>query len=220
MRKVVSFIAVLASLGSAWAGEALPIHRTAHQVREACRLAEQRTPESVRRLLSVYPRGGEGLTFAVYSAVVDSPTAAHSMVAVANAANPEQMIAIALGLIQALRKLDDFGPDCQQTCWRNRDAVIDREIRDSEARERAGVRERIRPDEPLPLDVDDECLGPVRAAFRCAAPPVDAVTAALAAQAYARDMTNRASVCNAPIYAGGHNFLGPNVVNAPRVSRN
>jgi len=193
-----------------------PVNREESQ---ACEYAESHTPDSVRRLLSLYPRGGDELTFQVYSIVTESPRSAPSMVAIANLARPAQIAAIARGLLQALERLDTASPQCLRACPNQGDGNAG--YTRSNAQAAPGENQRVdsfnNQDAAL---LGDECGIRVRAALLCASPAVDAVLAALAEQRFALADTSVGGHCNAPIYAGAHTFSGSNVTASPFVSRN
>lgn len=61
---------------------------------------------SIAGLLTTYPQGGEALTAEVKSAILNDPATADLVVLAGNKANADQAGAIALGILQALRDLD------------------------------------------------------------------------------------------------------------------
>ncbi|WP_434520143.1 hypothetical protein [Methylosinus sporium] len=69
-------------------------------------MTESTTASSIAGLLSTYPQGGEALTAEVKSALLNDPATADLVVMAGNKANAEQAGAIALGILQALRDLD------------------------------------------------------------------------------------------------------------------
>jgi hypothetical protein len=218
-RTIVSAIAAAVSCGSALAENDSVSHRLHRVEPKYCEFAEHHIPDSARLLLSLHPHGGDALTGAVYAAIVENPVAARSMVVAANLANPEQIVAIVRGVLQALERLETYSPECRLACpsqgddWRNRAVPAEASPGDQLSGE-AINEERAR------ANLGDTCGDPVRAAMLCAEGSVDAVMTALAAQSFAVGDASISGHCNAPIYAGGHSFSGWSVSVAPRVSRN
>ena len=205
--------------GLAWAQDAGAARPARREESKACEYAAHHTPDSVRRLLALYPRGGDMLTFAVYSAVIERPASAWSMVSIANLASPPQIAAIARGLLQALERLDTFNPQCLAACPNQGGSVGDNSFLSSQPPTGENGREDNFDNQNAAYRAG-QCGAPVRAALHCAEPSVDAVMAALAEQGFALADASVAGHCNAPIYAGAHNFSGWSVTASPRVSRN
>lgn len=217
--KLIFATALTVVLGPASAQDAGRPEAAHREESKACEYAENHTPDSFRRLLSLYPRGGDELTFQVYSTVTERPRTAQSMVAIANLANPQQTTAIARGLLQALERLDTASPQCLRACPNQGDANTGSALLNAQAAPNGNQRvENF--DSQDAARLGDACGAPVRAALLCAAPAVDAVLAALAEQGFALAETSVAGHCNAPIYAGAHTFSGSNVTASPFVSRN
>ena len=223
-RAFLSAIALATSLDWALADDASLSRRLRPVESQVCEYSEHHAPDGLRRLLSLYPRGGDGLALAVYSAVVETPATARYVVVIANRANPDQITAIVRGLLQALERLDTFGPQCQHACpnqgdaWRN--SVADSGILQTEALQNDAERRLANDGRFATAGKGDQCGAPIRAAMLCAEPTVDAVMTALAAQGFAVGDASAAGHCNAPIYAGGHNFSGWSISASPAVSRN
>ena len=76
--KLIFATALTVVLGPASAQDAGRPEAAHREESKACEYAENQTPDSVRRLLSLYPRGGDELTFQVYSTVTERPRTAQS----------------------------------------------------------------------------------------------------------------------------------------------
>ena len=68
-------------------------------------------PAALLSLLQSYPSGGEGLTAAIADVLVNDPTSAAAVVALAKIANPDQKGAIAVAILRAIAILDGSNPE-------------------------------------------------------------------------------------------------------------
>ncbi|WP_454818309.1 hypothetical protein [Labrys neptuniae] len=174
-----------------------------------CEQAREDLSPEMLRLLSVHPHGGQALEETSYRMAVAQPEQAFALVTLANRSNPEQMNAIARGLLRASDELAESSPQCRTGCMdrlqkimmlrgldpRSPIAAVRRDC----VREKTGIK-------PYSLT----CGTPIRAAMQCADRTLTSLLTALARQQFATLATASGSPrgCFAPVYQSPHNAAG------------
>ena len=174
-----------------------------------CEQARENLSPEMLRLLSVHPHGGQALEETSYRLAVAEPEQAFALVALANRSNPEQMAAIARGLLRAFDELAESGPQCRTGCMDRLQKImmlrgLDTRVPPATAprncvADRTGIK-------PYSLT----CGTPIRAAMQCADRTLASLLTALARQQFATLATAMGSPrgCFAPVYQSPHNAAG------------
>lgn len=174
-----------------------------------CEQAQENLAPEMLRLLSAYPHGGQALEGTAYRMAVAQPEQAFELIALANRSNPEQMAAIARGLLHAFDELTESSPQCRAGCMdRLQKIMMLRRLKPMAARSASrGKCSSGKADvKPYPLT----CGTPVRAAMQCANQTLTALLTALARQQFAALATASGAPrgCFAPVYQSPHNAAG------------
>lgn len=171
-----------------------------------CQRAEEDLSPEMLKLLSIYPGGGAPLEGAAYRMAASQPEQAFALVALANRANPEQMAAIARGLLRAFDGLTDSSPECRAGCMdRLQKVAMPQKLPAGPAP--GATQQKCAPAlKPYPVS----CGMPIRAAMQCANQTLASLLGALARQLYATYSTASGAPrgCFAPIYQSQHNTTG------------
>lgn len=169
---------------------------------------EDLSPETLR-LLSIHPHGGQALEDTSYRMAVADPEQAFTLVALANRSNPEQMAAIARGLLRAFDELAESGPQCRTGCMDRLQKIMMLRGLDSRASP-AAVRQNCIREKTRVKPYAPTCGTPIRAAMQCADRTLTSLLTALARQQFATLATASSSPrgCFAPVYQSPHNAAG------------
>jgi hypothetical protein len=140
---------------------------------------------------------------------VAQPEQAFALVALANRSNPEQMTAIARGLLRAFDELTESSPQCRTGCMDRLQKIMMLRGLDTGTppatvrRDCVPARTGIKPYAPT-------CGTPIRAAMQCADRTLTSLLTALARQQFAALATASGSPkgCFAPVYQSPHNAAG------------
>ncbi|MDE2579622.1 MAG: hypothetical protein KGL46_12495 [Hyphomicrobiales bacterium] len=82
-----------------------------HKPVDVCLDASDHIPDYLRRLLTLYPQGGDAMSQAIYDAILGNRRDVPYAVALANIAAEAQRPSILLGMLRALKKLEIDSPD-------------------------------------------------------------------------------------------------------------
>ncbi|MDZ5454248.1 hypothetical protein [Labrys sp. ZIDIC5] len=174
-----------------------------------CEQAQENLTPEMLGLLSANPHGGQLLEGTAYRMAVAQPEQAFALIALANRSNPEQMAAIARGLLHAFDELAQSSPQCRAGCMdRLQKIMMLRRLKPVATR--SARQEKCLPGKvgvkPYPLT----CGTPVRAAMQCANQMLTSLLTALARQQFAALATASGSPkgCFAPVYQSPHNAAG------------
>ncbi|MBP0581191.1 hypothetical protein J8I29_17825 [Labrys sp. LIt4] len=173
-----------------------------------CEQARENLSPEMLRLLSAYPHGGQTLEETAYRTAVTQPEQAFALVALANRSNPEQMAAIARGLLRAFDELADSSPQCRAGCMDRLQKIM--MLRGLHSTTPHAVRKDCTPEKVGLKPYSPSCGMPVRAAMQCADLALTSLLTALARQQFATLATpsGRPRGCFAPVYQSPHNAAG------------